>query len=357
MKPSLPCGAAPAPAARRAPPIPIAATIAALVLLFGCHRQEPPTSKPPPPSHPVQLAPASQEGWTISEDVVGTIRPRLRAVLAAKVPGRVESLPVVPGQLVQKGDLVASLDDHETRARLESARASAEQASRDRDRIRRLVQQGAATPAEGDAAEARHRVAAAAVAEAETLLGHTRITAPFNGIITRKHVDVGDLASPGRPVVDIEDATHLRMEADVPEALVQGVAVGMKLPVHAATAPGALEAIVAEVAPVAESGSRTHVVKLDLPQRPDLRSGQFARLAIPAGSAAILHVPASALILRGQLEYVMVAEDGVARLRLVRSGRRQGGRISITSGLNPGEKVVVAGLDGLRDGQPLEVRP
>ena len=128
-------------------------------------------------------------------------------------------------------------------------------------------------------------------------------------------------------------------------------------PAPAATAPGALEAIVAEVAPVAESGSRTHVVKLDLPQRPDLRSGQFARLAIPAGSAAILHVPASALILRGQLEYVMVAEDGVARLRLVRSGRRQGGRISITSGLNPGEKVVVAGLDGLRDGQPLEVRP
>lgn len=357
MNASLPGGPSPAPAGRHRPRGPIAAGLAAIALLVGCHRNAPTQPTSPLPPQPVQVAPASQDGWTLSEDVVGTIRPRLRAVLAAKVPGRVESLPVVPGQLVQQGDLVASLDDREPRARLDSARASAEQAARDRDRIRRLVQQGAATPAEGDAAEARHRVAAAAVTEAETLLGHARVTAPFNGVITRKHVDVGDLASLGRPMVDIEDPTRLRMEADVPEALVQGLAVGMKLTVHAGASPDALDAVVAEVAPIAEPGSHTHVVKLDLPRRPDLRSGQFARVAIPAGSAAILHVPVAALVLRGQLEYVMVAEDGIARLRLVRSGRRQGEQVSITSGLYPGERVVVAGLDGLRDGQPLEVRP
>jgi multidrug efflux pump subunit AcrA (membrane-fusion protein) len=98
-------------------------------------------------------------------------------------------------------------------------------------------------------------------------------------------------------------------------------------------------------------------VKLDLPPVQGLRSGQFGRVSVPAGSAAVLHVPEPALIVRGQLEYVMVQEEGVARLRLVRTGRRQSGRVSVVSGLNAGERVVVAGLDGLRDGQAVEVRP
>ena len=334
-----------------------AAPVAVPLLLAGCHRPQPGTAQPPLPAHPVQLAPASHEGWAVAEEVVGTVRPRLRAAIEAKVPGRIESLPVVPGQAVRQGDVIALLDARETRARLDSARATAEQASRDRDRLARLVQQGAATPAELDAAEARHRVAVASVSEAETMLAHARVAAPFDGVVTRKHADIGDLAAPGRPLVDVEDPARLRLEADVPEGLVQGLSIGMRLPVHAGASRDALEGIVAEIAPVAESGSRTHLVKLDLPARPDLRSGQFGRVSVPAGNASVLHVPESSLLARGQLEYVMVADNGVARLRLVRTGRRQSGRASVVSGLDAGEKVVVKGLEGLADGQPLEVRP
>ncbi len=331
--------------------------VAASLILAGCNPSAPPQAPAPLPPRLVQVAAASVEGWTSAEEVVGTIRPRLRAAMEAKVPGRIESLPVAPGQRVQQGDLLAALDARETRARLDSARATAEQAARDRDRVGGLVRQGASTPSELDAVEARHRVAAAAVAEAESLLGQMRVTAPFDGVVTRKHADVGDLAVPGRALIDIEDPSRLRMEADVPEFLVQGLLLGMKLPVHAGNSVEPIDGVVAEVAPVAEPGSRTHLVKLDLPPVQGLRSGQFGRVSVPAGSAAVLHVPEPALIVRGQLEYVMVQEEGVARLRLVRTGRRQSGRVSVVSGLNAGERVVVAGLDGLRDGQAVEVRP
>ena len=189
------------------------------------------------------------------------------------------------------------------------------------------------------------------------MLGHTRVVAPFAGVITRKLADVGDLAIPGRPLIEIEDPSRLRIEADVPEALIDKVQLGMKLPVRIGSLPGQIEGIVGEIAPVAEAVSRTYVVKLDLPSTQGLRAGQFGRVSIPTGDAAGLHVPATALVQRGQLEYVFVAEAGRAQLRLIRSGRRPNGMVEVISGLSAGEKVVAPIPVDLLDGQPLEVRP
>ena len=333
------------------------APIMAGALFVGCHRQIPP--KPPQslPPKAATLVGVETHGVATSEEVVGTVRAKLRSAVEAKIPGRIEALLVVPGQAVQAGDTLASLDAREVKARLDSTLAVREQTGRDLDRLRRLVRDGAATAAELDAIEARHRVATASVTEAETLLGHTRVIAPFAGVITRKLADVGDLAVPGRPLVEIEDPGRLRIEADVPEALIDKVQLGMKLPVHMGSLPSGTEGVVGEIAPVAEAVSRTFVVKLDLPSIPGLRAGQFGRVSVPTGDSAGLHVPASALLQRGQLEYVFVADAGRARLRLIRSGRRPNGMVEVVSGLDAGEKVVAPIPADLQDGQPLEVHP
>ena len=104
-----------------------------------------------------------------------------------------------------------------------------------------------------------------AVVEAETLLSYTKVTAPFAGVITRKHADVGDLATPGKPLLDMEDSRALRLEADVPEAIVGKLALGDKLPVRVSALEKELEGVISEIAPAADSGSRTFLVKLDLP--------------------------------------------------------------------------------------------
>lgn len=305
----------------------------------------------------VRTARVETHGHTATEEVVGTVRARLRATVEAKVAGRIESLDVVPGQPVRQGQRLAVLDARETQARLDSARAVLEQAGRDLDRVARLVKDGAATPSELEAVQSRQRVAAATVAEIETLLGHARVVAPFDGVITRKSADLGDLATPGRPLVEIEDPTRLRFEADVPESLVDEVTAGARMPVRIASRPEPLEGIVAEIAPVSDPLSRTHPVKLDLPPAPGLRAGQFGRVAVPTGQASVPHVPAGAVFRRGQMECAIAVADGRAHLRLVRTGKPLGADVEIVSGLEPGEQVVVDAPSRLRDGQAVEVVP
>ncbi len=311
----------------------------------------------PLPPVRVRLVAVENHGLTSTEEVVGTVRTRLRATVEAKVAGRIESLQVAPGQSVRRGEVLATLDARETQARLDSARAVLEQSVRDLDRVSKLLKEGAATPSEMESVQSRHRVARAAVTEMETMLGHARVVAPFDGVITRKAVDLGDLATPGRPLVEIEDPAHLRFEADVPEALIDQVSTGARLPVRIAARKDSVEGVVVEIAPVAEAVSRTYRVKLDLPVLTGLRSGQFGRVAVPTGQASVPHVPVSAVFQRGQMECVMAAIDGRARMRLIRSGKRMGQDLEVISGLEVGERVVVSDPDRVSEGQPLEVIP
>ena len=115
-----------------------------------------------------------------------------------------------------------------------------------------------------------------------------------------------------------------------------------------------LQATVAEIAPVADPNSRTLRVKLDLPGGPGLMSGQFARLLVPTGEADSLRIPASAVVLRGQMEIVFAVENGRAHLRLVKTGRRLNDEIEILSGLAAGDAVVVENAQNLVDGQAVQ---
>ena len=309
------------------------------------------------PTVQVRVAAVESHGFTATEEVVGTVRTRLHATVEAKVAGRIESLTAAPGQTVRQGQVLATLDARETQARLDSAKAVLDQAMRDLERVGKLLKDGAATPSELEAVQSRHRMALAAVSEMETILGHARVVAPFDGVITRKAVDVGDLATPGRPLVEIEDPTHLRFEADVPEALIDEISSGARLPVRIASRKDSIEGVVVEMAPVAEAVSRTYRVTLDLPVVPGLRAGQFGRVAVPTGQATVPHVPSTAVFQRGQLEYVVVAVAGRAQLRLVRTGKRLAADSEVISGLEVGEMVVVLEPDRVREGQPLEVIP
>ena len=200
-----------------------------------------------------------------SEEVVGTVRAKLRAAIEPKVSARIETLLVAPGQMVKAGDLIAQLDPREIQAKLDQALALREQATRDLARSRELLDKKITTQADFDAVQARARVAEGAAREMETMLGYTKVVAPFDGIVTRKLADVGDLAAPGKPIIEMEDPRALRFEADVPEALIGHVKLGAKLPVQVAEGAAPIEGTVVEVAPVADAASRTFLVKLDLP--------------------------------------------------------------------------------------------
>ena len=241
-------------------------TLVAALALVACHSKKEGASESLP-SVAVRSVVVENKERSSSEEVVGTVRAKLRAAIEAKVSARIESLLVAPGQMVKAGELIAQLDPREIQARLDQALALREQATRDLARGRELIDKKITTQSDFDAVQARARVAEGAAREMETMLGYTKVVAPFDGIVTRKLADVGDLAAPGKPIIEMEDPRALRFEADVPEALIGHVKIGAKLPVQVSAGAARIEGTVVEVAPVADASSRTFLVKLDLPLR------------------------------------------------------------------------------------------
>jgi len=326
------------------------------LILTGCGHKP---ADPPAVSLPtvaVRAQMAENKSRVATEDVVGTVRARLHSVIEAKVSGKIELMRVVPGQNVKEGDLLVQLDAREIQAHLDQAAAVRQQAENDLKRATDLFQQKILSQSEYDNAQSKFRVAEAAAMEAKTLLDYTRVTAPFDGVITRKTADVGDLAAPGKSLLEMEDARDLRLETDVPEAVIGRLALGVRLNVRVAGVTNELAGIVTEISPSADPNSRTFLVKLDLPLTPGLRAGQFGRVAVPVGETSALRVPVSAVLQRGEMELVFVVANSHAQLRIVKTGKFVGDEIELVSGVDAGELVVTEGATALMDGQPVELR-
>ncbi len=340
---------------KRRRPWALAVCLAGAVWLAGCKpAQQASVSSVELPRVEVSAEVLELKTRPVIEEVMGTIRARTRATLSAKLSGRIEEMPVELGQQVDLGSLVARLEAAEVKARLEQAEASLQQAERDWNRAAELFKAQAMTRAEADAIEARWRVARAAVTEVRAALGQTEVLAPFSGVITRKWMEAGDLAQPGRPLVELENPKELQVEADVPEALLARIRPEGSLVVLAGDTN--LIGTVREVAPAADPVTRSFQVKLDLPASAGLRAGQFARLQVPVADSQSLRVPLSAVVRRGQLEIAFVVKDQRAHMHLIKTGQQIGQEIEVLSGLESGNLVVVDGAFQLSDGQPVQAK-
>jgi len=329
---------------------------AGMVLLASCGKAHQAQTPAPPNLPSVQVRTQTVEAKPVAsvEEVVGTVRAKLRATVEAKTVGRIIEMPVVLGQKVTAGELLARLDAPEIKARLDQAEANLQQAERDSNRLSSLLNQDAVARAEYEAADTHYRVAKGAVAEARAMMGYVEILAPFDGVVTRKWVDVGDQAAPGKPLVDIEDPSKLQLEADVPEAIASRIRPDARMTIRVGQSPGDLSGTVAEIAPNADPTSRTVRVKLDVPASAGLMSGEFARLIVPVGENTSMRVPISAVVQRGQMEILFAVENQHARLRLVKTGRRVNDETEILSGLDSGDSVVVDKPRQLVDDQPVQ---
>jgi RND family efflux transporter MFP subunit len=186
---------------------------------------------------------------------------------------------------------------------------------------------------------------------------YTTIAAPFSGRVVARNVEPGNLASPGVPLLTVEQDGVYRLEASVDESKLVNVRAGQTVETVIDAAGGKLSARVSEIVPAVDAASRSYIVKLDLPASPQLRTGMFGRAIFPLAAQPVTAVPPAALVEHGQLQSVFAVEDGVAHARMLTTGRRTASAVEILSGLNAGEKVVVPVPAELRDGARVEVRP
>ena len=374
-----------------------------VLLLTSCGSE--PTHRAAQPQAPpvaVQVAAVNAQDWPTSYQATGTVRARTTATISSKVMGYVQQVSVQVGDRVRHGQALITLDARDLDVSLRraeaggaevesaipelenataAAKANLDLAQTTFQRMAELAAKKSISNQELDEASARLKAAQAnydmvrsrrtqinskmAVVEQEIrsagiMRDYAKLAAPFSGVVITRTAEPGNLATPGAPLLTIEQDGLYRLEASVDESKLANVRVGQAVEVVIDAATGdnrrKLNARVSEIVPSVDSASRTYIVKLDLPATPQLRTGMFGRAIFPLGMQKVVAVPLAALMERGQLQSVFVVEDGVAHTRLVTTGRRTGDAVEVLSGLNAGEKVVLPLPVGLQDGARVEVR-
>ncbi len=282
--------------------------------------------------------------------VPGLVRARQRAALASRLQASVVELPRREGEPVAAGDVLVRLDDSALRAGIAAAETAMNAAVADLRRVENLLQKGAATPREREDAESRAAAARAGYESAREGLSYAVLRAPFPGRLAARLVDVGDVVSPGAPLVEIEGGAGLELVATLDASLATALSVGSALQVHVDGQPDRLAARVSSLSRAADPATHRFEIRADLGAAPGLRSGLFARLLVPTPDAeARLQVPNAALLRRGGLVGVFVVDGGQARLRWIAAGRAFGDATEVRAGVEAGEKVVLEPGD-LADG-------
>jgi len=317
-----------------------------------------------PPPIAVTTGQVTEARWDRSLSAVGTLVAVQEIVVASEVPGTIVRLPVESSEDVDRGDLIAQLDCSTERADLRSALAALELAELERDRSRRLLSQKAVSQSAVDQAEAQAKQAAAAVASLRAIIAKKTIRAPFSGRLGIREVDLGEVVSPGTPMVALQALDPVFAEFRMPEQSAALVAVDQPVRIVLDVFPERpVEGTVTVIDPVVDRSTRSLRVRATVPN-PDgqLRPGMFADVEVGLpGDRDLLAIPATAVLYApyGDSVYVIDDPDGdapTAQQVFVRLGERRGDFVEVESGLEAGQTVVTTGAFKLKNGVTVTVQ-
>jgi RND family efflux transporter MFP subunit len=321
----------------------------------------------------------------------GYVVARRKAVVSAKIQGRLSELRVEEGSVVREGETIARLESIDYEAAVQRADAAVLRAEADLAENQRqlrltqdLARQGIIDIDQRDAAASRVKIAEAALAQAEADLAYnkaqfqnTYIRAPFGGVVVKKMAEVGESVAPIPPGVNIStssgaivalaDLATLEVEADVAEANVAKVANGQPAEVTAEAIPDRrYKAVLRQVIPTADRTKATVMVKVTiLDKDKDLKPEMSAKVtflepekkqAAQAASAPVVLVPRDSVVSRDGKPTVFVVREGKAQARAIQLGTERKGQVIVEDGLAGGETLVVRPKDDLRDGAPVRVK-
>jgi len=369
--------------------------------LTGCEDKIEPGTTLPGPSSSIKadVAVAVVSNQPFVYEALGTIAAQTASTLSGKIMGTVKAVNVREGDSVRQGDVLVVLDKRQVDAGLRqsqatlsetrkaasaaiasknAAQAGADLAEATYKRYQKLYQEESATRQEFEEVEARYRQSQASLSQADAMVAAAQsriaqaraavfgagisqkdatILAPYDGIVTAKMITVGDLASPGTPLLTLEGTGGFQAEVVLPEHYLQMVHIGQSLEVGIPAQQDSelISGTIKTIFPMADRTSRSFTVKVILPKNVLLRSGMFARVSIPVGEGGMLLIPESAQVVQGQLTgYFLVDGGGVARFRLMRTGRHFKDKIEIISGMKPGTRYLLSPPPGVKNGMTIE---
>ncbi len=331
-------------------------------------------------------------------ETTGTVHAKTESILASKLLAAVKKINVKEGDLIKKGDALVFLDDSQVKAQLQqaeqareeaikaheaaisgadSARAAAKLADDTYKRYLNLFNDKALSRQEIEDIETKNSQANAALLQAEAMVqasGHrvkqteaallsarsfdrdSVIYAPYNGLVTAKMVESGDLASPGTPILGVEETQAYYVEFVIPEAHAKNIVMGKKVNiVISALNDLLLEGTIYTTVPAADFNTRSFMLKASFSLNKSVRSGMYAKVLIPIGNINMLSVPSSALIYQGQLTGIYIIDgQNIARFRVIRTGKIFDKSIEVLSGLKPKDRYIPNPAINIKDGVKVE---
>ena len=291
----------------------------------------------------------------------GRVEAVNQATVSAQTSGRIAELPFDVNDYVEAGAVLMRFTDTEQKAALAQAEAALQEATarlaeanQEFERFSKMIENNSVSRAafdqsraNRDAARARLNAARSRVEGAQEQLEYTVIRAPYAGIVSKRHVELGELVSPGQPVISGLSLQSLRVNVDVPQSMFHAIRTIGKAFVYVNDERIAAESLT--FFPVADAEANTFRVRVNLPDgAATLYPGMFVKVGFVVGETQRLLVPVEAVVRRSELSGVYVADGEAVALRQVRLGRRYGDSIEVLSGLSEGEAVatdpVAAGI-------------
>jgi len=295
----------------------------------------------------------------------GTVEAVNRATVSAQTSGRVAEIYFDVDDFVEAGAPIMRFTDTESRAALGRAEAAVREAEArfaeadsEHTRVAAMFANGTVAKARYDqananfdAARARLEAAREGVKSAREQLDYSVVRAPYAGIVSERHVEVGELVRPGQPLMSGLSLEQLRVNVDVPQSMVDPIRRIGKAQIYAGGTAIAAESLT--FYPIADAAANTFRVRVNLPKGgPALYPGTFVKAGFVVGETQRLLVPAGAVVQRSELTAVYVVTEQAVTLRQIRSGRAHGDRVEVLAGLDAGERVAldpVAAGAALRD--------
>lgn len=363
---------------------------ASAVMIAGCHGGEVAPTPGAVQTMQARVVESQQQQLPVNLQSTGTVHSRETAIVSAQVMGRIQAVLVHEGDNVRAGQTLVVLDDAALRSQVEQAQAGVKAAQNAQaaaqtnaalaastlDRYKQLESQKSVSPQEMDEVSRRAEAAAAGVealraqteaaraqeSGARTMLGYTHLIAPFAGVVTARMADPGTMAAPGVPLLQIDQAAALQLQATVDESVIGAIHKGMKVQVAigGGSSPGGagtnLAGTVAEIVPAADPSSHSFLIKIDLPPSSQTHAGMYGTAEFANGTRQAILIPRSAIVARGSLNCVYVLDgQGIAQLRYITLGGAQGNLVEVLSGVSAGEKLVDLPSDRDLAGKRIEI--
>ncbi|MCB5177561.1 efflux RND transporter periplasmic adaptor subunit [Microvirga lenta] len=309
-----------------------------------------------------------------TRDAVGTVRAFESITVTAKVAGLITEIGFEEGQKVKAGDMLVQFDAAERRAEIEQAAAEANRAVALRnevaiklERAKALSRTGAGTSAQVEDLTAQMKSLEGSIASAEAQrrgaearLEELTIRAPFAGRVGSRSVSLGAYVPPGTRITSLDDLSRIRLDFSVPENLLGRLKAGQTVNATSAAYPGrTFEGSVTMIDPRVEPTTRTVKLTAEFDNEDEaLRPGMFlsVRLEVTTKDDAVV-IPEEAIVSEGLRQIVYPVKDGKVERRVIRIGQRQSGRVEVVEGLQPGESIVVLGVQRVRPGAQVIARP